>query len=165
MIKRLEELLTEMQRELRLRTELIPQTAWRKNLRNELPRKVWDKIRTDICAYQGQKCGICGAAGRLSCHEVWEYDDLNHIQKLKRFIALCDLCHHIKHLGCATILAEQGKLEMRKIEEHFMRVNSCDLETFKLHAIEVGVKNLERSKHKWRLELGKYKWQVKIKTV
>lgn len=90
---------------------------------------------------------------------------MNHIQKLKRFIALCDLCHHIKHLGCATILAEQGKLEMRKIEEHFMRVNSCDLETFKLHAIEVGVKNLERSKHKWRLELGKYKWQVKIKTV
>jgi hypothetical protein len=153
-----------MQRELRLKTELIPQTAWRKNLRNELPRKVWDKIRTDVCAYQGQKCGICGAAGRLSCHEVWEYDDLNHIQKLKRFIALCDLCHHVKHLGHATILAEQGKLEMRKIEEHFMRVNSCDLETFKMHAIEVGVKNLERSKHKWRLELGKYKWHVKIKT-
>jgi len=31
-------------------------------------------------------------------------------------------------------------------------------------AIEVAVKNLERSKYKWRLDLGKYKWQIKSRT-
>jgi len=153
-----------VQKELKLRTELIPKTAWGKNLRTALPERVWKKLRTDVCAYQGHKCGICGAEGRLNCHEVWEYDDLNHVQKLKRFIALCDLCHHVKHLGHATILAEQGKLDMTKVEQHFMRVNGCDLQTFYSHAIEVGAKNLERSKFKWRLDLGKYKWQIKNKT-
>ena len=152
-------------RALKLTTEMIPKTAWGKNLRTELPDRVWQKIRTDVCAFQGHKCGICGAEGRLNCHEVWAYDDLNHVQKLKKFIALCNLCHHVKHLGYATILAEQGKLDIRRVEKHFMRVNGCDLETFRAHAIEVGLMSLERSKYKWRLDLGKYKWQVKTKTI
>ena len=42
-----------MQKELKLRTELIPTTAFHKNLRTEVPRRVWNKIRTDVCAYQG----------------------------------------------------------------------------------------------------------------
>ncbi len=150
-----------MDKELKLKAELVPRTSWYKNMRSELPSRVWDKIRKDVCAYQGHKCGICKAEGRLNCHEIWEFDDLNHIQKLKGFIALCDLCHHVKHLGHASILAGQGKLDMKKVDEHFMRVNECDLKTFRIHALEAGAQYEERSKHEWRADLGKYKWQVK----
>lgn len=149
-----------MSKELKLTVELVPKTSWGKNLRNQLPRRMWDKIRKDVIASQGHKCGICGTEGRLICHEIWEYDDSNHIQRLKGFIALCDLCNHVKHLGHASILAGQGKLDMKKVEEHYMQVNECDLKTFRKHAVEAMAQYKERSKHEWRLDLGEYKEQV-----
>lgn len=150
-----------MTEEFKLKVELVPKTSWYNNLRNEIPRKVWDKIRTDVCISQEHKCGICGAEGRLNCHEIWEYDDLNHVQELKDFIALCNLCHHVKHIGYASILARQGKLNMQEVEEHFMRVNNCDLPTFRIHVIEAGIQFKERSNHKWKLSLGKYETQIR----
>lgn len=145
-----------MNKKFKLTIELVPRTSWGKNLRNQVPRRIWDKIRKYVYAEHGHQCGICGADGRLICHEIWEYDDLNYIQRLQGFIALCNLCDHVKHLGKATQLAAQGKLDMKKVEEHFMRINNCDLETFKKYAIEVGQQHKERSKHEWRLDLGEY---------
>jgi hypothetical protein len=153
-----------MTKELKLTAELVPKTAWGKNLRNQIPRQEWDKIRAEVAANQGHRCGICGAEGRFECHEIWEYDDVNHVQRLKDFIALCDLCHHVKHLGHASILAAQGKLDMKKVEEHFMLVNECDLKTFRRHAIESMVQYKERSKHKWKLDLGRYEHLNKDKS-
>ena len=73
------------------------------------------------------------AEGRMNCHEIWEYDDKNHIQKLLGFIALCSMCHHVKHIGFAGILAREGKLNYEKVVEHFMTVNNCDRRTFEEH--------------------------------
>lgn len=147
--------------EFKLNIELVPKTSWYNNVRSEIPRRLWDKIRTDVCISQEYKCGICEAEGRLNCHEIWDYDDINYVQELKSFIALCNLCHHVKHIGYASILASQGKLNIQEVEEHFMRINKCDLRTFRQHAVEAMIQYEERSKHEWQLSLGKYKVQIR----
>jgi predicted restriction endonuclease len=43
-------------------------------------RKEWDKLRKEVYAEYGHRCGICGAQGRLNCHERWSYDDETHVQ-------------------------------------------------------------------------------------
>ncbi len=150
-----------MAEEFKLKVELVPKTSWYNNVRGEIPRRVWDKIRTNICISQKHTCGICWAEGKLNCHEIWEYDDINHIQELKDFIALCNLCHHVKHIGYASILASQGKLNMQEVEDHFMRINNCDLQTFRKQVVEAMIQYNERSKHEWQLSLGKYEEQIR----
>ena len=142
--------------DLKLTIELVPQSSWYSNLRKAVSRQDWDEIRKEAyraCAY---RCGICGADGRLECHERWAYDDENHVQRLLGFVALCALCHHVKHIGLAHILAQQGQLDYEQVVAHFMRVNGCDRETFdahEAHAFEVWA---ERSQHPWTVELGAY---------
>lgn len=118
--------------ELILTAELVPSTSWYNNLRNVIAREDWDWIRSQVYLQYENRCGICGAGGSLHCHEVWHYDDVAHLQALEGFIALCPWCHHIKHLGYAGILAQQGKLDYAKL---------------------IGEK---RSRYKWRVELGEY---------
>ena len=65
-------------------------------------------------------------------------------------------CHHIKHLGYAGILAQQGKLDYRKLIGHFMRVNGCDKAAFDQHHEAVMQQWEKRSRHQWRVELGEY---------
>ena len=146
-----------MAKELKLTTELVPYTSWFDNLRAVLPRSVWDKLRKRTYAEYGHRCGICVAEGRLNCHEIWEYDDKNHVQKLVGFIALCDLCHHVKHIGLAGIMAREGKLDYETVVEHFMKVNCCDRKTFEKYMKKVFNQWKERSKSEWSVELGEYK--------
>ncbi len=143
--------------ELKLTIELVPQTSWYDNLRKALPLTVWKKMREKTYAKYGHKCGICGAEGRLSCHELWEYDDKKHIQKLNGFIALCDMCHFVKHLGLVGILSSEGKLDADKIIKHFMKVNNCDKKTFEEHKKKAFDEWRKRSQYKWRVDFGKYK--------
>ena len=70
---------------LRLAIELVPETCWYSNLRDVLPRPIWDKLRRQVYALSGYRCGVCGAHGALNCHEVWRYDDTTHIQYLEGF--------------------------------------------------------------------------------
>ena len=144
-------------KELRLKIELVPSTSWYDNLRKAIPKEVWDKIRRATYADYGYRCGICGAEGRLNCHETWEYDGKRHIQKLKGFIALCDMCHHVKHIGLAGILASEGKLDYEKVIEHFMKVNNCVRRTFEEHKKAAFKEWRGRSKHKWDIDLGEYR--------
>jgi hypothetical protein len=145
-------------KKLKLKIELVPKTSWYNNLRNLLPRSLWDKIRKETFDYYNHKCGICGAEGKLNCHEIWEFDDKNHIQKLRGFSALCDMCHYVKHFGFATkVLIPEGKLDYKKLVEHFVKVNNCDEKTFSEHVKESFEEWRRRSKHKWYVDLGKYK--------
>jgi len=100
-------------KDLKLTIELIPESAWGENLRKYLPKEIWEKIRKEVFRKANYKCSICGKRGKLHCHEVWEYDDQNHILKLKGFMALCENCHLIKHWGMATILASEGKIKWK----------------------------------------------------
>lgn len=141
---------------LKLTIELVPATSWGNNLRNYLSKSKWDKTRKETYAKYGYRCVICGAEGRLNCHEVWEYDDKKHIQKFVGFIALCNLCHFVKHIGLAGILEVKGNLDYNKVVEHFMRVNNCDIETFEGHIREASDEWRKRSQYKWQVGLSEY---------
>lgn len=148
---------------LKLTIELVPATSWYDNLRKVIPQPEWDKLRKRVYAEYGNRCGVCGAEGRLNCHEIWKYDDHNHEQKLLGFIALCDLCHHVKHIGLAGILAFEGKLDYEKVVEHFMKVNGCDRKTFERHRDKAFGQWEKRSQHNWKVDLGKYRDLVESK--
>lgn len=140
-----------------LQIELIPHTAWRESLYRTMPKDKWDGIRKKCYADYGYKCGICGAEGQLNCHEIWHYDGKRHIQELHGFIALCKMCHFVKHIGRAIQLANEGHLDYQKLIEHFMKVNDCDENTFYEHRKEAFAEWEDRSKCKWKIDLGKYK--------
>lgn len=142
-----------MEKDLKLTIELIPESAWGENLRKYLPKKVWDRIRKEVFKKSGYKCAICGSSEKLQCHEVWEFDDENHILKLKDFMALCEKCHLVKHFGMAGVLASEGKINLEELIRHFMRVNNCDRKTFEEHKREAFKKFHERSRYEWLLDI------------
>lgn len=147
---------------LKLTIELVPATSWYANLRNKMSSEDWKILRTNIYAQYNKMCGICGSGNnRLECHEIWEYDDKQHIQSLKGFIALCEMCHHVKHIGRAAILAGEGKLNYDDVVKHFIDVNECDMQTFEKHRSEVFEKWGKRSKYRWKINLGKYESLIK----
>lgn len=141
---------------LKLTIELVPRTSWYNNMRKVVSKATWDTIRKQVYADYGYRCGICRAKGRLSCHEIWHYNDQTHEQKLTGFIALCDWCHHIKHIGLAGILASRGELDYQKLIEHFCSVNQCDRPTFEGHTKQAFAQWHQRSQHQWQVSLGEY---------
>ena len=141
----------------KLTIELVPQTSWYDNLRKVIPKGQWDKLRKQVYARYDHKCGVCGAENsRLNCHEIWDYDESNYVQRLLGFIALCDLCHHVKHIGLAQILAAQGQLDYEDVIRHFMIVNKCSRKDFEAYRAWAFEQWRERSKHTWQVELGEY---------
>src|SRR4030043_1154393 len=100
---------------MRLIAELVPSTVWYSSLYRLLPREVWNGLREKIITENGRKCQVCGETeGKMNLHEIWSYDDAEFVQKLDGFILLCEMCHHIKHIGLAGILAKEGKLDYDK---------------------------------------------------
>jgi len=126
-----------------------------------MPRDQWDNIRNDIIKEKGRKCQVCGETeGTMNLHEIWEYDDARHVQKLKGFILLCRMCHHVRHIGLAGILVSKGELDYNEVIRHFCKVNHCSEKVFKKHvdrAFEIWRK---RSRHEWKQDFGKYKESV-----
>ena len=141
---------------LKLCIELVPTTSFYKNLRTTISSQEWDIIRKGCYAEYNHICGICGSEGRLECHEIWEYNNDTHVQKLIGFIALCGMCHKVKHIGLSEILALKGKLNMSDIISHFMTVNICSRYEFEQHKEESFKLWRERSKYNWKLDLSKY---------
>jgi hypothetical protein len=129
-------------------------------MRKAVSRATWDRIRKKVYADYGHHCSVCQASGRLNCHEIWEYDDQNQVQTLRGFVALCDWCHHVKHIGLAGILASQGSLDYEKVVAHFMRVNECSREAFEEHVDQAMGQWAARSRHPWRVDLGEYESMV-----
>lgn len=138
-----------------LLVELIPTTCHYSNVRTTVKTDEWDKIRKLSYAAAGNKCEICGDTGKnqgkrhaVECHEIWDYDDENHIQKLIGLISLCPFCHMTKHIGraiamgaekvCYTQLAKVNKWTPEQIQKHIV-------ESFEVHK--------ERSKHEWKLDI------------
>lgn len=145
---------------LKLSTELVPSTSWWNNLRKKISKSDWDTLRRQVYTDYGHKCGICDASGRLNCHEVWDYNDTEHIQTLVGFIALCDMCHHVKHLGLASILAFDGKLNYDDVIDHFCQVNNCSVSVFEKHRDDAMRRHSRRSCYEWSVRLGEYSYLV-----
>jgi len=143
-------------KELKLTIELVPSSLWYTSLKRRLSVVEWDRLRKKIYDKFNHRCSICGSNKKLDCHEVWEYDDKNHIQKLIGFVALCRMCHFVKHIGLAQTLALKGKLNYEDVVRHFMKVNKCDRNTFEKHKKVAFKQWRKRSKYKWQIDFGKY---------
>lgn len=141
---------------MRLTIELVPSSCWYSNLRNAIGEYAWNKIRKQAYLVAGYRCQVCGAYGKLYCHEVWEYDDVKLVQTLVKFTALCDLCHMVKHIGYAQIRAMQGELDFNLVIRHFMQVNRCSREeSEKAVALAWQVWD-KRSDCDWTCDMGEY---------
>ncbi|MGQ9702888.1 MAG: HNH endonuclease, partial [bacterium] len=147
---------------LKLTVELVPSTVWFSSLYRLMPSDVWNNIRNGIIKENGRKCQVCGETeGTMNLHEIWEYDDVKHIQRLNGLILLCKMCHYVKHIGLAGILAYEGKLDYNEVTKHFCKVNDCSEKDFERHVDEAFEIWNERSKHEWKQDFGKYKGFIK----
>ena len=133
-----------------LEIELVPRTTWYNNVRSRVSRDKWNAIRVH---FKKPSCQFCGRRYGLHCHEVWKYDDVGHIQKLSGFETACFLCHSIKHLGLAGLMAKRGDLDYRRLVEHYCACNGCAREDFIQDREEAFKLWEERSKFEWTVDI------------
>jgi 5-methylcytosine-specific restriction endonuclease McrA len=135
----------------RLTVELVPSTCWYTNVRSNVSRAVWDRLRRRVAADAGHRCEICGGRGRrwpVECHEVWAYDDATKVQRLERLVALCPTCHEAKHPGLAS---KRGRLDA--VTGHLAAVNGWTPDDAALY-LEVAFEQwAARSRHQWTLDI------------
>jgi hypothetical protein len=139
----------------KLRSDLIPRSSRYINLKNLAKPYQWDIIRREAYKNSNHVCGLCGKEGRLECHEQWEFDDINHIQKLIGTIALCNYCHSIKHLGFMAV--NKSNEDIVKITNHFMQINHCSKKEFDTYVSYTFSQWGERSKFQWTIDWNEYK--------
>lgn len=141
--------------ELILTIELVPKTCWYKNLRSELPKDRWNKLRYQCYRYNNYVCELCGDHGlnqgfshRVECHEKWSYNDFHHIQKLEGLMCLCPRCHKVKHMGLA-----HSKGELGLVLKQLKRVNYMD--------DKQALKYVKQSYEVWR-ERSQWEWKLDV---
>ena len=151
---------------LKLELELIPESTWGKSLAQLLPKEVWDDLRREVYAIFNHTCAICGATDKqLHCHEKWEFDDKNHIQRLVGFVCICVDCHDIKHWGRTVAEAHKNgdSEKLVRLTKHFCEVNKCSEKVFTLHKVEVGDIAQKRSRYRYTVDFGKFRPDLVVK--
>ncbi|MFA7219147.1 MAG: HNH endonuclease [Synergistaceae bacterium] len=134
-----------------LTIELIPKTAWNINVRSELPKKEWDRLRREAYRLADYKCEICGGVGHkhpVECHEIWEYNETDHIQILRGLTAICPSCHEVKHIGRAQIMGHYDRAR-----EHLAKVNKWSIKEAEKYIREQFAVWRKRSESEWELNL------------
>lgn len=137
--------------DIKLTIELIPRTSFFKNVRSEVSASEWKKIKTEAYRRANYKCEICGGTGPkwpVECHEVFEYNTDDCIQKLIRLIALCPSCHEVKHIGLAQI---KGRYE--KAKKHLRKVNNWTDQRAEKYISECFALWEKRNNTQWQLDL------------
>lgn len=134
-----------------LTIELVPRTSWYKNVRSNLSKAEWDRLRKIIFSRAGQRCEVCGGRGTkwpVECHEIFVYDDERYVQKLVKLMALCPACHEVKHIGLAGL---RGKGDSAKA--HLAKVNNWSIEDAEAYIEGCFEQWHRRSCHQWKLDL------------
>jgi hypothetical protein len=137
---------------MKLKIEMIPTTAaWNKPLRTGLKKSDWDKIRKAVYAKQNMHCHICGEQPpkSLDAHEVWDFDEENHIQRLVDIIGVCKSCHIAIHFERAQTLGFE-----REAREQLIKVNNCTESELKEEISRTKDDYIRRSRiENWKLDL------------
>lgn len=135
---------------MKLNIELIPKTAWGENLRKSLKQSEWDKIRKAVYAKQDLHCYICDVqCTSLDAHELWEFNEETHVQRLVDIIGVCKACHNTIHFGRAQKVGYE-----KEAVEQFLKVNDCSMFEFKEEVLKAKIDYQRRSKiPKWTLDL------------
>jgi hypothetical protein len=84
----------------------------------------------------------------VECHEIWSYDDNNHVQTLNGLIALCPACHEVKHIGFASV---RGRAQEAK--QHMMEINGWDEARANVYIANAMNLWQTRNNHKWEVNL------------
>lgn len=138
-----------------LTIELVPRPLWRKSLKQLLPRQRWDALRRQVYRQYHHQCQACGATDTIMyCHEIWAYDDDQHVQRPEDLSALCELCHHCTHLGYAEKEARAGKLDMEALIRHLCRVTGFSPEDFDVLREAAFEQWAYRSEFTWTQDFG-----------
>jgi hypothetical protein len=140
---------------MKLVIELVPSTCWYTNVRSNVSNKEWDILRKMSYLKADNKCEICkdnglnqGFKHRVECHEVWEYNDVDKIQKLISLISLCPRCHQVKHIGLSKL-----KGFYNQCIKHLCVVNDIT-ENIAIEHIEKSFKVYEnRSRFRWKIDI------------
>lgn len=139
----------------KLTIELIPKSCWFSNIRTTVSKKDWDTIRYLSYENANGKCEICGEKGKdqgfkhdLECHEIWDFNDDTKVQKLIGLIALCPICHLVKHIGRAKAI---GKAEIT--HNKLMEVNNWTNKKTIKYIEEAFLEYVKRSEFEWTLDL------------
>jgi hypothetical protein len=113
---------------------------------------VWEVLKKQTAKLTRYRCEICAGRGRrwpVECHEVWLYDDKTHTQTLVRLIALCPMCHKVKHIGLASVNGE-----FDEVRAHLMKVNQWPqqptADAYIARAFQIFE---ERSRYEWTLDI------------
>ncbi len=149
-----------MNKELKLKIDLIPTTAWYSNLRNVLTKSEWDKIRKKVYKRDNYKCTICNGVGKhhpVEAHEKWEWDFKTKEQILVEIISLCPTCHKVHHYGFNCF--NRGVCE--PLKWHFVRVNKCSVQDFENHIDESQMIWENRNRINWKLDEDSYQKVIK----
>ncbi|BAZ26934.1 hypothetical protein NIES4073_78480 [Kalymmatonema gypsitolerans NIES-4073] len=137
--------------ELRLTIELVPETCWFSNVRSEVSDEDWNKLKKITFQKASYRCEVCGGKGSqwpVECHEIWHYDDHQHIQTLVSLVALCPACHEVKHMGLANI---RGRAHIAK--EHLAKVNGWTHEQTREYVSTQFEVWRQRSNYNWKLDI------------
>lgn len=155
-------------KEPKLTIELVPKTCYYSNVRTTVTKQEWNKIRFISYEKANNKCEICGDVGKnqgykhnVECHEIWEYDDTNHTQKLVGLVSLCPICHQVKHIGRAIAM---GRHQL--VHNQLMKVNRWTPKQVEIYILKCFEIQKERSKYQWKLDismLSKEPYNIKLK--
>lgn len=138
---------------MQLTIELVPTTCWFSNVRSEVSKDEWDLLRRRCYSAASYRCEICNGRGRkwpVEAHEIWDYDDVNKVQKLVRLIALCPNCHGVKHIGGQQ---SKSKAAGDRALKHLMKVNGLTKSKAEAYIQECYEVWNERSRHEWVLDI------------
>jgi len=144
---------------MKLEFEILPSGAFGNNLRNILSKKAWNYLRQVVIERHDGKCAICGRKPkRLECHERWEFNKEEKIQRLIEIVPLCSLCHSTIHIQRSILVGIDDKCV-----KHFEKINNCDYQGFVKELKEkTDLANSLSSVDEWSLNLEKLKDYVEI---
>jgi hypothetical protein len=140
-------------RSLRLPMAPVPESSWFQDLSNALPLAEWRELRDRTLRLTDGRCTACSTAGPLRVDADWEYVDRGHVQRLVGVTVLCSLCHLVRHIDQAEVLASQGRLQIERVVKQFRRVNRCSLRAYEEHRREALRIWRLRSRHTWTPDL------------
>lgn len=135
----------------KLTIELVPSTSWYNNVRSMVSKKEWDLIRKKCYQTSNYICDICNGKGKrhpVECHEIWEYNDKEKIQKLIGLTSLCPSCHRVKHAGYSI---SQGKEEL--IIKQLEKVNNINRNSAINLIDEAFMLHEKRSNYEWNVDI------------
>ena len=119
------------------------------SVRDAITPSAWERLREEVRAGARHRCEACGARPARLADELWEYDDVSHVQRLVRMLALCARCHEARRMD------RVGEMRAgQKALEHLARVNRWTVEQAVRYRAATFRRWRERSRTRWSIDLG-----------